>query len=181
MMKKLYFTPFPILKTERLIFRQLEEADNNEIFFLRSDDEVNKYIDRPKQKGIYEANDFISKINNGIIKDEWVYWAITLKDNPKLMGTICLWNISTDKKYAELGYELHPKFHGQGFMSEALVHILDYGFRIMKLEKIEAFTHKSNLKSTALLLKNNFKRDVGRKDEGNKNNIIFTITKPVLS
>ena len=180
-MEKLYFTPFPILKTKRLIFRQLEEADNKEIFFLRSDDELNKYIHRPRPNSINEANEFISKINNGIKQDKLIYWAITSKDNPKLIGTICLWNISKDKKYAELGYELNPKFQGKGIMSEALKYILDYGFEKIGLEKIEAFTHKDNTKSTTLLLKNNFTHDVGRKDKDNKDNIIFTITKPVLN
>ncbi len=180
-MKKLYFTPFPILKTKRLIFRQLEETDNQEIFFLRSDSEVNKYIDRPRSSGVVEASEFILKINNGIKQDKMIYWAITLIDNPKLIGTICLWNISMDKKYAELGYELNPKFQGKGIMSEALKHILDYGFEKIGLKKIEAFTHRDNHKSTTLLLKYNFKHDVGRKDKDNKNNIIFSITKPVLN
>ncbi len=176
-MEKLYFTQFSILKTKRLIFRQLEDADKQEIYFLRSDKEVNKFIDRPKPDGLKGASEFISKINNGIIKDELIYWAIALKDKPKLIVTICLWNISKDKKYAELGYELNPKFHGQGIMSEALSKILDYGFNRIGLKKIEAFTHKNNLKSTAMLLKNNFKHDVGRTDKDNENNIIFSITR----
>ncbi|RLD80474.1 MAG: N-acetyltransferase [Bacteroidetes bacterium] len=179
-MKKLYFTPFPTLKTERLVFRQLEEADNKEIFFLRSDDEVNKYIDRLRPKNLDEASEFISKINNGIVENEWIYWAITLKDKPKLIGTICLWNISKEKTIAELGYELNPEFHGQGIMNEALNHILDYGFQKGGLKKIEAFTHRDNHKSTTLLFKNNFIHDVGRKDKGNKNNIILSIKKPNL-
>ena len=179
-MEKLNFTPFPKLKTERLIFRQLEEADNQEIFFLRSDDGVNQYIDRPRPNSIDEASGFISKINNGIKKDEWIYWAITLKDNSKLIGTICLWNFSNTKTIAELGYELNPDLHGQGIMNEALNHILNYGFQKIGLKKIEAFTHKDNIKSTTLLLKNNFKYDAGQKDKDNKNNIIFTITKPNL-
>jgi len=62
-------------------------------------------------------------------------------------------------------------------MSEALSKILDYGFNRIGLKKIEAFTHKNNLKSTAMLLKNNFKHDVGRTDKDNENNIIFSITR----
>ena len=176
-MRKLYFTPFPILKTKRLIFRQLKETDSKEIFFLRSDKQVNKFIDRPKQNSINEASKFISKINNGIKQDDLIYWAITLIGSSKLIGTICLWNISKDKKYAELGYELNPKFHGKGIMGEALKHILDFGFEKIGLKKVEAFTHKDNSKSNTLLLKNNFKHDVGRTDKDNKNNIIFSITK----
>jgi len=38
------FTPFPILRTERLTLRQLEINDEQEIFTLRSDSEINKYL-----------------------------------------------------------------------------------------------------------------------------------------
>jgi ribosomal-protein-alanine N-acetyltransferase len=40
------FTPFPVLKTERLTLRQLSVNDDKEVFALRSDKQVNKYIDR---------------------------------------------------------------------------------------------------------------------------------------
>ena len=40
------FQPFPILETKRMILRKLGKADMNEIFILRTDPEVIKYIDR---------------------------------------------------------------------------------------------------------------------------------------
>jgi ribosomal-protein-alanine N-acetyltransferase len=39
-MLRINFTPFPVLKTERLFLRQLQTEDANEIFLLRSDDTV---------------------------------------------------------------------------------------------------------------------------------------------
>ena len=54
-MHKIDFTPFPVLETERYILRQLSLSDDNEIFILRSDKEVNKYLDRPIAKTIEDA------------------------------------------------------------------------------------------------------------------------------
>ncbi len=176
-MSKLNFTPFPILTTERLILRCLEVSDDQQLFKLRSNKRVNKYVVRTIQKNIKEIRAFISKINNGINNNEWIYWVITLKESPKLIGTICLWNFSEEKSVAELGYELDPAFQRKGIMSEALKKIIEFGFQEIELDAIEAYTHKNNNNSTKLLQKYNFKQDAERIDEENSDNIIFTLTK----
>jgi len=176
-MNKVNFTPFPVLRTERLILRCLEVSDDQELFKLRSNRRVNKYIVRPKQKNIKEIRAFISKISNGINNNEWIYWVITLKENPRLIGTICLWNFSNENNIAELGYELVPAFHGKGIMSEALEKIIEFGFNEIELKTIEAYTHKNNNDSTKLLQKYKFIKDAERRDKENNDNIIFTLTK----
>lgn len=170
-------TSLPKLQTERLLLRQLKENDNQVILFLRSDEAVNAFVKRPKTNTIEEANNFIDKINKGIDEQNWLFWGITIKDNPELIGTICLWNFSEDKKTAEVGYDLHPKFHKQGIMNEALVNILTYGFKVLNLDTIEAFTHKNNEPSKKLLTKNNFNHIEHRKDSDNLDNFIFSISR----
>ncbi len=176
-MSKLNFTIFPILTTERLILRCLEVSDDQRLFTLRSNKTVNKYIVRTIQKNIKEIRTFISEINNGINNNEWIYWVITLKESPKLIGTICYWNFSSKKTVAEIGYELDPAFQGKGIMSEAIKKIVAFGFQEIELDAIEAFTHKKNNNSTKLLQKYNFKRDAERIDKENSDNIIFTLPK----
>ena len=63
-MCKINFTPFPNLTTERLILRQVEIEDENEIFLLRSDSKVNKYLDRSIAKTIDDTWQFINKTND---------------------------------------------------------------------------------------------------------------------
>jgi len=137
-MSKINFTPFPILTTERLILRCLEVSDDQQLFMLRSNKRVNKYIVRPIQKDIKEIRAFISKINNGINNNEWIYWVISLKENPTLIGTICYWNFSEEKTVAEIGYELDPAFQEKGIMSEAVKIIIEFGFEDIQLKTIEA-------------------------------------------
>ena len=88
------FTPFPVLKTERLTLRQLSVNDDKEIFALRSDKQVNKYIDRDPSNTIEDARKFIHKIAEVVRQNEGIYWAITLTNNDHLAGTICLFNFS---------------------------------------------------------------------------------------
>ena len=65
-MNKINSIPFPLLTTDRLILRQLTLEDDNEIFLLRSDSEVNKYLDRPISKTVDDARQFTNKINDSI-------------------------------------------------------------------------------------------------------------------
>ena len=66
------FNPFPLITTERLILREVEENDVNEIFFLRSDKRVMKYLDRPPAKSTEEASDFIKKLLSIVENNEGV-------------------------------------------------------------------------------------------------------------
>ena len=103
-MLSLNFSPFPNLKTGRLLLRQLTFEDENEIFFLRSDENVNRYVDRPKPNSLQDARDHIDKVNNGIANNKSVFWGITLLDNNSIIGTIFLWNISKENDTAEVGF-----------------------------------------------------------------------------
>lgn len=164
------FTPFPVLSTERLLLRELNLNDAPQIFELRSDDLVNKYLDRPKARSIKDAEDFINKINFGIRQNQCLYWAICLKDQSKLCGTICLWNFSDQKDKAETGYELLPLFQKKGIIQEALISVIDYSFKILQLTTIEAWTTKQNLRSIKVLERSRFQRDFDAERTINKEN-----------
>ena len=153
------FSPFPVLTTGRLVLRQLTPEDEKEIFALRTDDAVNKYLDRLKARSIEEARKFIQKINRNISNNEAVFWGIAYKDDDALIGTACYWNIIKENDRAEIGYELLPAHQGKGIMQEAIAAIIDYGFDSMKLQVIEAVAQKDNQRSFHLLEKFNFTRD----------------------
>jgi ribosomal-protein-alanine N-acetyltransferase len=180
-MLNISFTPFPVLETERLHLRQLTTEDANEIFILRSDESVNEFIDRPRAKTIDDALQHIEKINSNVKNNESILWAITMKEDSKLIGTICLWNIDKEKEHAETGYELLPQFQGKGFMQEAFLKVLEYGFENLKLKAIEAVLHEKNLRSIKLLEKNNFIRDFDAENKMDKtenaNLIIYSLKK----
>lgn len=158
-MLNLNFTPFPQLITDRLILRQLVKEDANRISWLRSNESVNKFLDRPASFSIEEAKSFIEKIETGIANNQWVYWVITKKDSNDLIGTICFWNISCENSKAEIGYELHPDFQKNGIMQEAMTVVIKYGFDTLKLETITALPELNNIPSIRILLKNNFLYD----------------------
>jgi [ribosomal protein S5]-alanine N-acetyltransferase len=151
---------FPGLVTERLLLRQLTPDDAKDIFLLRSDDIVNKYLDRSRATTLEDAQQFIGRINSAIYNQQSLFWAICLRGSEKLIGTICLWNFSPGKDKAEVGYELLPGYHGKGIMHEALSMVLEFGLQILELTTIEAWTVQQNIPSIRLLERNGFERDL---------------------
>ena len=147
------FVPFPILATERLTLRQLVVDDEHEIFTLRSDSEINKYLDRQTSATIEDARNFINRVNENINKNDSLYWAITFGEQNILVGTICLFSFSDENGKCEIGYELLTNFQGQGIMKEAVEKVIDYAFKTIKVQKIEAFLHRDNQSSINLLEK----------------------------
>lgn len=158
------FTPFPILETERLILRRVDNTDVNEIFALRSNPDTMKYIPRPLVKTTEDALEHIAMMEGKIENNEGINWAITVKGNPKLIGVIGHYRIKPEDYRAEIGYMLLPEFNGKGIISEAVKEVVVYGFKIMKLHSIEAIIAPENYASARVLEKNGFIKEAHLKE-----------------
>jgi ribosomal-protein-alanine N-acetyltransferase len=155
-MPDLNFTPFPELTTPRLELRELSLNDAEEIFLLRSERIVNAFIDRKPAITIDDARQFINLIINNQKNNQSAMWAITLKDDPKLIGTIVCRNIVKEDDKAEIGYELLPPYHGQGIMQETLLKVIGFCFKTLGLKIIDAHVRNDNHPSIKLLEKCGF-------------------------
>ena len=167
------FTDFPNLKTERLSIRQASFDDIEAVFDLRSSEEINKFVETKRVRNFDEAKDFIQLCNELYKKKDRVFWLMEFEN--KVIGSIIYHRISLEKKYAEIGCKLRPEFYRKGLMSEALNVVLQFGFKEIGLKTIEAFTHKNNIPSIALLKKYNFIFQSKKRDENYKNNRIFKL------
>jgi ribosomal-protein-alanine N-acetyltransferase len=158
------FTPFPVLETEKLTLRALELNDAKAFFGLRTNKEVNTFITRTMLNNLSETRALIDSISNSIANNTRIFWVLESKDTAELLGTIGLNNFETEEDYAEIGYDMHPDFQENGYMSEAFKAILKFSAKQMDLKFLEAFTHKDNNASIVLLEKFNFKLQPDRKD-----------------
>jgi len=165
------------LETERLLLKEIDESNVEDILQIRSNRIINQFVKRIPPKNNYDALDFILTIKERTRNDETFYWGISLKEQRNLIGTICLWNFSEDRKTAEVGYELLPDYHKKGIMSEALTAVLSFSFNELNLKEILAMTNKFNENSKGLLLKHNFVLEERREDEGFPENFVFSLKK----
>lgn len=155
-MLQLNFSPFPVLFTERLQLRAVIAADAKEIFFLRSDKQVLRYLDKQPAKSVEEAVEFIERIQKDLQNGDGILWGIALKDNPAIIGSIGFWRMEKEHYRAEIGYGMYPNFQGKGIMTEAMIPVLKFGFEKMKLHSVAANVNPGNAASIKLLKKNKF-------------------------
>ncbi|MBL7889364.1 MAG: GNAT family N-acetyltransferase [Bacteroidia bacterium] len=158
------FDPFPNLETSRLLLRRINESDMDDLFLMRSNPEIMRYIPRPIAQKKEDVMELISRVNDGILKNESINWAIALKETNQLIGTIGYVRSKPEDHRAEVGYMLNSAFHCKGFTFEALEKVIEYGFENMNLHSIEAIIDPRNIASEKLLLKCNFNKEAHLKE-----------------
>jgi [ribosomal protein S5]-alanine N-acetyltransferase len=156
-MLQLNFQPFPQLTTQRLCLRETTLADAPALFEIRSNEQVMKYVGRPRPNSVADIEKLIMQIKENKERGEGILWAITPLHQPEnYLGNICYWRIDKDNHRAELGYLLHPDHWNKGYVTEAIKTVLEYGFEQMHLHSAEAQLDPANEASAMVLKKNGF-------------------------
>ena len=153
------FGHFSVLETERLLLRKFRLEDAPELFAQRTNDEVWKYIDKPKTQNLEEAMELIKKILAAYENNEGIAWVMELKESEKNIGNISFWRIEKENHRAEIGYLLLPEYWGKGIVKEAIDAVVEYGFREIKIHSIEANVNPNNKASLKLLEKAGFTQE----------------------
>jgi ribosomal-protein-alanine N-acetyltransferase len=156
---KTSFHQIPRIRTSRLLLRALHPTDMEALFFLRSDEEVMRYIDRPRAQQLHDIKIFIEQANADIEERTGLTWGICFPDQNTLFGYIGYWRMQPSNYRAEVGYALHPDYQGKGFAREALEAVIDFGFNQMGLHSIEANINPDNDASRQLLLRCGFVKE----------------------
>jgi ribosomal-protein-alanine N-acetyltransferase len=165
-MLEVNFNPFPKIKTKRLLLRRLIKEDTEQIFKLRADESVMKFIGKKPIDSMKEAIDFFNLVDNSLINNSGITWALALKESPeKMIGTMGFWRLIKENYRAEVGYMLLPEYWKKGLAKEALLKVIDYGFNEMKLHSIEAHISPRNTASALLLEKTGFAKEAYFKED----------------
>ncbi len=158
------FDPFPTLATERLNLRMISLDDAEAMFPMRSDERMMAYIPRSRAKTINDVTALIQTMLDGFEKRDSIIWSITLKNDPKLIGTIGFWRMKKEDFRVEVGYLIHADFWQKGITYEALQPVLAYAFKVMNCHSIEAVIDPQNVASERLLQKCGFVKEAHFKE-----------------
>jgi [ribosomal protein S5]-alanine N-acetyltransferase len=148
---------FPVLETERLVLREIYESDAAAVYDYFSKEEMTRYYNLDAFTRVEQAEELVGKFREGWRDNVNIRWAITLKGDGRLIGTVGFHNWMKPGNRAELGYELHPDYWGQGLVSEAVRAAIAYGIGTMCLYRIGALLMPENVGSAKVLLKNGFR------------------------
>jgi len=153
------FDQFPVLQSERLLFRSFEPTDAPDLMKLRSNPQVMEFVDSVYITSEKEAFEKILRLLNDFTDREGINWVIADKNTHQFMGYIGFWRLIKEHVRAEIGYALSPEFWGQGYMYEAAVTILNFGFKKFALHSVEANVNIDNQRSISLLKKLGFVKE----------------------
>ena len=148
-----------ILETDRLILRAWEITDLDDFFEYASVEGVGEKAGWEHHK----SKDKSLEILKMFIEEKKVF-AIVLKENQKVIGTIGIEELSEelDKDLdnllgRELGYVLNKDYWNKGIMKEAVSKVVDYCFNTLKLNFLMASYFNYNIASKRVLENLNFK------------------------
>ncbi len=139
------------IATERLVLEPLELRHATAVTRFCRLWEVARYtanIPHPYPAGCAEAfaKDAVRDRENG---GGWVY-AVTLAQDGAVAGVIDI-TLSGDDRTGELGYAFAPWSWGRGYATEAARALLGLAFRMLRLDRVEAFVMVENPASCRVL------------------------------
>ena len=149
---------FPRIETERLILREITSSDTLAIFKNFSNPDVAKWFFEQPLTEIKQAMQFIDEFNSEFQQGKGITWAIELKENNECIGTCGYGNVEFGDR-GEIGFDLAQEYWGKGLMSEGLIAVINYGFSVLNLLKVEAHTYSNNFRAKHLLEKLGFQLD----------------------
>lgn len=141
------------IETDRLLLRRLALSDAPAIYEYGRDPRVAQYVLWDPYKSVGEARGFIRYMLRKYRSGEPSSWGIVLKETGRVIGTIGFMWIQRENASAEVGYSLARAYWNRGLMTEALRAVIDYGFRSLRLNRIEAQHEIENPASGAVMRK----------------------------
>lgn len=149
-----------LIETERLILRELEYRDKNDLFEMDSDPEVHLYIENNPVKTIDEIHKAIKILKKQYEENGIARWAVIDKLTNECIGWSGLkyFNqpLNNHSNFYELGYRFKKKHWGKGFATESSIAVLNYGFKNLNTDRIFAITDPKNINSKKVLSKLGF-------------------------
>ncbi|MDD3170900.1 MAG: GNAT family protein [Bacilli bacterium] len=136
----------PVLETERLILREIEDIDCFDMYEYACLPNVGPSAGWEPHPNLTHTRNIIKLFKGKIDYGQLGVFAIVLKETKKMIGTIELHTYVKNFK-AELGYTISPHFWGHGFAVEASKALIAWGFDFLHLKRIECIIFSENMQS----------------------------------
>lgn len=157
----------PVLKTERLALRRQRMSDAKLLPPLYNEKALSKFTHIPYPYKLSDAKKFLKGAAKKFGKTEYGFFII-LSKTKEIIGSIALMNINKKDNRAEIGYFVTKKHRSKGYVTEATKALLDFGFKKLKLHRIN-INHVNGNKASQRVIKK-----LGAKYEGREREAVLT-------
>lgn len=149
----------PTLIGERLKLCAMTTEHASGLFHVWSHPEVALWLGAPALSSIEETEQLIALLSQMAQEEESLRWSI-VGPGDEVIGSCGYnyWQLQGAYR-GEIGCDLSPACWGLGYMKEALRLVLDFGFDIMELNRIEALCHPDNIRAKRLVKSLGFQQE----------------------
>lgn len=139
------------LHTERCYLRKLEITDSIQLFEnIYSDENVSCYMSWDRYSDVKAVEKYLTDWQKSYEQGE-CYWGAFFSDSDTLVGTVYLYDENARAEVGFISYCFGSRFWGNGYATESVKKVLEYGFNTIGYNNITTFVAKSNLRSQNVL------------------------------
>ena len=147
-----------ILRTRRLLLREMTEQDIPDLEEILLDPEVTYAYPRPFTEEGVRA--WLARQQQRYRQDGFGLWAVVLRSTGEMVGQAGLtWQDCEGRPVLEVGYLLKKRFWRRGYASEAARACRDYAFQTLGAEKVSSIIKTDNLASIRVAQRNGMVRE----------------------
>jgi RimJ/RimL family protein N-acetyltransferase len=140
------------LVTPRLVLREWREEDLEPFSRMNADPRVMEFMLKSLDRS--ESEGMLDRIRTHFKDHGFGPWVVEEIETARFLGYVGLLVPRFEAAFTpcvEIGWRLAFENWGQGFATEAAKAALAYGFEILNLEAVVAFTTRGNLRSRAVM------------------------------
>ncbi|MFP4186675.1 MAG: GNAT family N-acetyltransferase [Acholeplasmataceae bacterium] len=160
------------LETNRLVLRGLELRDLEDFYHYARKPEIGPRAGWKPHESIGESLMILARM----IKNDEV-WAITIKGEDRLIGTIGLHQRDQrNEKVREIGYVLDDTYWNRGIVTEAVRRVIAHAFQDLGMERIRCGHHPDNGASRRVIEKCGFvytHDEIRKRSDGREETIVM--------
>jgi len=145
----------PIISTERLYLKRIEENHFNNIYSLVSNKVVQRYF--PSTLNREEAREFFNNIQKKYKEDGHCFLAVIRKRDDSFLGICGLLKQKIENKIEiEIGYRFLNEFWGNGYATESVKGCLEYVKEKQMAKKLIILSVPENIPSVKVAKRSGF-------------------------
>lgn len=149
------------IKTARLLLRAFTQNDFEVLRSIQSRADVTRYLywEARSEDQVRDALDLRLHSSTLSAEGDNLILAVEQRDSGTVVGDVHLRWTSAEHRSGELGFVLHPDYHGQGFATEAAQEMLRLGFEAVGLHRIVGRCDGRNHASARVMEKLGMRRE----------------------
>jgi len=151
-------TALPVLRSQRLALRTMDEQDAAALLEIYGDPLVMRYTDEDPFPNLATIGDMLRSVRSLLATGESLEWAIVLRDGDALIGTCGLHSFDRMSDAAEVGCLLRRSAWGKGYMSEAVGLLMDFARNELHLKRLKAEVAFENARAQSLFKRLGYRR-----------------------